>query len=57
MFGLGEGRAVLAALGQGVGVHDAEQGFGLGIHPSLGPVQARVAVITAAFTLLVAALT
>ena len=40
MFGLDEGRAALAALGQGVSVDDAEEGFGLGVDPPLGAVQA-----------------
>lgn len=40
MVGLGEGGTGLTRLGQGVGVDDPEEGFGLGVDLSLGPVQA-----------------
>ncbi|WP_282108582.1 hypothetical protein [Streptomyces sp. RM72] len=49
MVSLGECRAVLSALGQGVGVHDAEEGFGLCVHLAFGPVQAGLGQAQAVF--------
>ncbi|WP_256098605.1 hypothetical protein [Streptomyces agglomeratus] len=40
MLGRGQGGTLLAALGQGVGVDDAEEGFGLCVDLALGTIQA-----------------